>query len=270
MDNILEARTYYNVLRQLYTRSNKSRRDYVHGCKYVNMFGLKYVNVVSIQSHGNTDIKVKLQDGTDTTIRIRMAPDVLTENLLLLHDRLKDEESNSRNKCGDSGKMFGLGYYNDDKEFFLSKDNHDIKTLMITISQIRNEWVKETFPDEYNTYFSEKLERKEFVNCLSDFMVQSRSLANSSHYDTNDGTITICTWFEETVGNTENWYMVFPNVTAGDDRDTAIQLSQGCTVSWDAARLRHASSRVSYRVRQNGSSGGNCEVQKRNRNTSNT
>ena len=42
---------------------------------------LKNVNVISYESHGNIDIDVKLHDGTTTTIKIRMAPDVLTENL---------------------------------------------------------------------------------------------------------------------------------------------------------------------------------------------
>ena len=185
--------TYYNVLRSLYTKSNKSRRDFVHGCKYKRMFNYTHLDVVNWMAIGNFDIKVKLRDDTYTTIKVRRAPEVLSENLLVMHHLLKDAVENSRVKCGDSGKMFGLGFYNDTEEFYLSRDNTEIKEMMLTISQLQKEWVMKEFPEEYEKYFKEGLSKKEFDNCLSDFMVQSRSLCNSSHYDTNDGTITICT-----------------------------------------------------------------------------
>ena len=100
---------------------------------------------------------------------------------------------------------------------------------------------------------------------LTDFMVHSIALCNSSHYDVNDSTITITTWVEDIVGNTDNWYLVFPNVALIDNlknkKATLIKLSHGCTVSWDASKLRHASSKVSYKRR--GSSAGNCETKKK-------
>ena len=109
-------------------------------------------------------------------------------------------------------------------------------------------------------------------------------MANASHYDNKDGSLTISTCVEDTLGNTQNWYLLFPNlkchmtnspenmtndnytssvVTNNQNRATAIQLFHGCTVNWDVSRLRHASSQVSYRDNRNCTSGGNCQVRKR-------
>ena len=102
-------------------------------------------------------------------------------------------------------------------------------------------------------------------------MVQSTSLCNSSHYDVNDDTITITTWVEETIGNTTNWYLVFPNISLNNSSNgTIIQLYHGCTVTWDAAALRHASSRVSYRLRGGGQSSGLCETRRKQRQAENS
>ena len=81
---------------------------------------------------------------------------------------------------------------------------------------------------------------------LTDFMVHSIGLVNSSHYDYSDETYTITTWIEEIDGITDNWYLVFPNLTTDFKNATVIKLFHGCTVCWDASVLRHASSKISY------------------------
>lgn len=56
---------------------------------------------------------------------------------------------------------------------------------------------------------------------------------------------------------------MFPNVTCDGKKAIAIKLFHGCTISWDASVLRHASSQVSYRMRGGGKSAGNCEIRKK-------
>ena len=100
---------------------------------------------------------------------------------------------------------------------------------------------------------------------LSELMVHSISLGNSSHYDVNDESITVTTWVEEKENNTENWYLVFPNVTTDNNNATIIKLFYGCTICWDASKLRHASSVPSYRIKGGGTSSGNCELRKKDK-----
>ena len=104
---------------------------------------------------------------------------------------------------------------------------------------------------------------------LSDFMVQSISLTISSHYDINDDSISISTWVESHIGLTKNWYFVFPNISHCDSNGLVIKLFHGCTVTWDASKLRHASSKVSYlRLRGGGAkpkSSGSCSLRKKKR-----
>ena len=191
--------------------------------------------------------------------------------------------------------MFALGIRKPGVEFKLSQNNIDIQNLMFNVGKCRKKWIQSVLLDEYNTYFNTAIGLEYMSESISDFMVHSEALANVSHYDIGDGSPTISTWIEETIDNTKNWFLIFPNVTkivsenatnphvsekstieipiekqlnmTSSDQPSAIaiQLFQGCTVSWDAKILRHASSRVSYRNIENGTSGGNCEVRKRNR-----
>ena len=180
-------------------------------------------------------------------------------------------------------KMFGFGIYKDDTEFKISERNEDIQEMVFNIAKERKEWMELEFKEDFKSLLNDKIDLSYLNDSISDFMIHSVSLANSSHYDINDGSITTSTWVEETVGNTKNWFLLFPNVVSHvtgvrdtdtvdssngfleetNNRATAIQLFDGCTVNWDAARLRHASSQVSYRNRNNGTSGGNCQVKKK-------
>ena len=98
-------------------------------------------------------------------------------------------------------------------------------------------------------------------------MVHSIALCNASHYDVDDVTITTSTWVEEVIRNTKNWYLVFPNISIHDSKGVVIKLFHGCTVNWDASKLRHASSKPQYtneyRLRGGGQSAGNCELRKK-------
>ena len=72
---------------------------------------------------------------------------------------------------------------------------------------------------------------------------------------------------EETIGNTKNWFLVFPNTTLGNNKAVAVKLFHGCTVCWDASKLRHASSVPTYRIKGGGTSSGNCELRKKENNS---
>ena len=202
--------------------------------------------------------------------------------MVKLHKRLKRERANSRVNCGDEGKMYSLGRKSNGEEFVISKNNQDIQKMIFKIGKMRKKWVQKELPNEYENHFKDNIDLSYMSESISDFMVHSEALANASHYDINDSAITISTWIEESIGNTKNWFLVFPNLTtqfrSANDLDdfmnsdlgtnnnnipaTAIELSQGTTVVWDASRLRHASTRVIYQREESGTSGGNCETKK--------
>ena len=134
---------------------------------------------------------------------------------------------------------------------------------MKQIGVLRKPWFKTQFPLDFESNFGTPNETEYFNDSLSDFMVHSVALCNSSHYDVNDKSITVSTWVEETLGNTDNWYLIFPNVTFDNKKATIIKIFHGCTVTWDASIIRNASSKLSYRIRGGGTSAGNCELRKK-------
>ena len=179
--------------------------------------------------------------------------------------------------------MFSLGIFKNETEFKITERNEDVQQMVSNIAKKRKEWVQLEFKNEFEIDYDGKIDLPYLNESISDFMVHSISLANSSHYDINDGSITTSTWIEESAGNTTNWFLLFPNVTCHkngirdtesvnksngfsadtNNRATAIQLFDGCTVNWDASKLRHSSSQVTYKSRNKGTSGGNCQVRKR-------
>jgi hypothetical protein len=82
----------------------------------------------------------------------------------------------------------------------------------------------------------------------------SINLANSTHYDSNDGSHGLSIWTEEYPGTTEDWYFILPNMRGkfpGTDREyngIAIRLSHGVLIGWDGRVIRHGTSMVSSRL----------------------
>ena len=263
-EDLHAAKAFYNSL--LDKVSN--RRKYVPSAYHVKMFNKQYIDIIDWRKLGDTNIVVSLNDGSKTNIKIRMGNETMTNNILLLHRLLKSIPSNANRKSsGDKGKMIALGYRSEKEgEFKPSEKNEDIKNTMKIIGSSRNEWFQTNHKEDYDNNFNKDIKLEYMKEALSDFMVHSISLCNSSHYDCNDESITVATWVEETLGNTENWYLVFPNVTKDFKKAIVIQLFHGCCISWDAKLLRHASSKPTYRIRGGGTSAGNCELRRRNRN----
>jgi hypothetical protein len=82
----------------------------------------------------------------------------------------------------------------------------------------------------------------------------SINLANSTHYDSNDGSHGLSIWTEEYPGTTEDWYFILPNMRGkfpGTDREyngIAIKLSHGVLIGWDGRVIRHGTSMVGSRL----------------------
>ena len=98
-------------------------------------------------------------------------------------------------------------------------------------------------------------------------MVHGTELCNASHYDSQDESVTVSTWIEKIPNNSENWYLVFPNVSCDNGKKaTIIQLFHECTVLWDARVPCHASSQLTYRIRGGGGRpAGNCELRQKHK-----
>ena len=276
-DDIEFGRGWYNELSTYLHEAKYKHRKQLPKSYYSSLYGKTNLNIIDWRKNGDMDINVSLDDNTLTMIRVRKAPKSLTKRILLLHKRLS-QIGTGNCRSDDEGIMFGLGMKNANKEYVLNRDNKDVRVMIKNIGKQRKKWLTDIFDSTYLSEFNEEHELEYMSDGLSDFMVHSISLANSSHYDVNDQSLTTATWVEESEGNTNNWYLLFPNVTIANDahqngqnhtlgqsttKATAIQLFHGCTVTWDARRLRHASSRVSYVDRDKGTSGGNCEVRKK-------
>ena len=262
----IDAFAEYKNNIDLNMKSNRSRRKYVLNSYHINFFDFKHVNIVDWNKTNDIDIAVKLHDNTITYIKVRKAPEELSDKVELLHKLLSKEKTkgNSRGKTGDRGSMFALGRRNEKQEYSICKRNTNVTDLMASIGKCRKTWFKKRFPEEYKYQFDDEPNLDYCRESLSDFMVHSISLGNSSHYDVNDVSMTTSTWVEESIGNTQNWFLVFPNVSVDSERATLIQLFHGCTICWDAYKLRHASSVPSYRLRGGyGTSGGNCELRRK-------
>ena len=261
-----KSRDVYNSM--LKTSSN--RRRFVKNAYHIGMFDKTLIDVIDWHKYADVDIKVKLRNSETTFIRIRKSPEHVNEAILKLHKRLKKVKSNCRGKInGDEGEMHALGYYGKAKEgleYVSSKQHDDLSKLIIDVGRKRKFWYKDVCQHDFVTNFKEPMKLDKYDQSLSDFMVHTDSLCNLSHYDVNDTSLSVCTWVEEVIGNTDNWYLVFPNVTMNYFKAIAVQLFHGCTITWDARILRHASSKVTYRLRggngddNNATSGGNCEL----------
>ena len=145
----------------------------------------------------------------------------------------------------------------------LCGNNPDICKMIKNIVTIRKIWFVKTFPDDYKICFDHPKSLEYMEEGLSDTMVHSVELFNSSHYDVFDESITASTWIEEEPLVTDNWFLVFPNVSCDGKKAIVIKLFHSCTISWNAGVLRHASSQVSYRIRGGGKSAGNCELRRK-------
>ena len=261
MTSVSEAKNWYNMLRH-----NKTKRCYVFGSYYKKMFDHHLSDIIDWKKTGDIDITVLCNNNKFTTISVRSAPLELSNSILKLHKRLKKVSPNCRGeKTGDTGQMYSLGKRDEQRQYVTSARNRDIRVMMRQIGLERKQWFEKEYPDEYNKHFSTPNTLQYLRNTLSDFMVHSVELCNSAHYDVNDETITTATWIEETIGNTANWFFIFPNVTRDMKKAIVIQLFHGCTVTWDANELKHCSSKVEYRIRGGGggTSAGNCELRRR-------
>ena len=162
--------------------------------------------------------------------------------------------------------MFSMGKRSESKEYVISKHNQDVRKLMTEIGNERKLWFMKEFPEEYKEQFSTENNLEYMKSCLSDFMVHSVNLRNASHNDINDATLTSTTWIEDTVGDTENWYFVFPNLSRDLKKAIVVKLFDRCTINWDGALVCHASSLTRLRGGAGTStSAGNCELRRRNR-----
>ena len=258
------ARAWYKKLAKDDYNSSKTRRNYVIGSYYSSMYGHQLSNIIEWKVTEDIDIKVMLKHNLFTYIKIRKCSDELSNSILILHNRLKNEIPNScRHKYGDKGKMYALGKKNESKQYTLCVNNPDICEIIKKIVTFRKKWFVKTFPDDHKVYFDQPKSVDYMQDGLSDTMIHSVELCNSSHYDVFDKLITVSTWIEEEPSVTENWFLVFPNVTCDGKKAIVIKLFHGCTISWDASLLRHASSQVFYRIRGGGKSAGNCELRKK-------
>ena len=86
------------------------------------MFGFDNVNIIDWNLSNNVDVKLHLDDGNETVIKIRNAPLTLTEKITKLHMCLSSTRGNARGKrTGDCGQMIALGRKNKKEEYVISK-----------------------------------------------------------------------------------------------------------------------------------------------------
>ena len=83
---------------------------------FISLYDHKLSYVIDWNQTRDIDINVMLKRNEFTSIKVRKSPDNLSDSILTLHRRLKNESPNScRHKYGDKGRMFVLGK-KDEKE----------------------------------------------------------------------------------------------------------------------------------------------------------
>ena len=90
---------------------------------------------------------------------------------------------------------------------------HFALIMIQKIGSLRKQWFIYNFSDDFETNVNNQIELSYMKDGLSDVMVESVELSNSSHYNVFDDSITVTTWIEEKLNVTDNWFLVFPNVT---------------------------------------------------------
>ena len=262
-DKPANARKIYNS----FLHKTKNFRRYIPGSYHKNMFNKKLTYEFDWNQLNNFDIKVVSRNQSESYIKVRKAPIELVQKISILHNRLKKEKPNCRGKkTGDFGMMYALGYNRRAKEgdeYISTQKSEEITNLMREISIKRKLWLQKELLEDYSNNFSTPVGLKKFEFCLSDFMIHSMNLCNPSHYDVNDDSISVCTWIEDEPGTTDNWYLVFPNTTLDYKTAVIIKLFHGCTITWDARVLRHASSKTIRLRGGDSNTSGNCELRKK-------
>lgn len=74
---------------------------------------------------------------------------------------------------------------------------------------------------------------------LSTYAIISVNLANESHVDILDKSISVGVWAERHIGRAKNWCLVFPGL---GDAGLVIELSHGTAIQWDGRSVHHCSS----------------------------
>ena len=81
---------------------------------------------------------------------------------------------------------------------------------------------------------------------ISSSMVVSVDLANATHYDVNDGSMSFAIFAESKPYTTRGWYFTLPNVLVKFQDRTyhglALKLNHGACVHWDGRIIRHGTS----------------------------
>ncbi len=271
-----DARRKYKELRQIHCRK---RNQFIPGALHKHLFENKF-HVLDHETVGDFDIAIKYtlcdQVGKKmnttgrnmctgiTWVKVRSARyhKPYLKSLLAVDARLAGRLGSVRINTRDRGRMWPLGVKNRGKmtmkrklykatEYILYTDRKSDKIhspFLPVLNHYMTEFFRRLFPKELEEVRSGNKdiavdEHTRGDGSLHTFMI-SRDLANSSHVDSGDQSISICTWTESKPGTAKNWFLVFQNTSLRNDPSKAIviKLSHGLTISWDGRVLHHCTS----------------------------
>lgn len=274
-----DARQQYKEIR---CKHRRKRNQYAPGALYKNLF-LTNSMVLDHDVVGDFDIsidyvpptrlsqqkKLKSMDGNflpmaTTIVKVRSArsqPSYL-DSLYVVDAQLVPSKGAVRQGRGDVGRMWQVGvknrglmtknrkHYKATESAFIKTDKTNVagSPFLLLMNCQMCEFMRHTFPKEYQEiqHGNQGMAVDRRIGgdgSLHTFSI-SRDLGNSSHLDTGDKSVSICTWVEEKPGTAKNWFFILPNTTLLDDASKAvvIKLSHGLTISWDGRYLHHCTS----------------------------
>jgi hypothetical protein len=252
------ALTLVGQLQQGRASRFRKKRQFVYGALYDKLWwGHKTIDLSGgLCTH--VDIVVTVENGETTVVRIGSAKDesVLLKAIVGLGKELPSG-GNARNKVGDEGDMFALGYKSTkNADIYAPTKNELIGVAMARAATAAGKYMKRHWLSDYNNIREADSLKTETATQLpveplkemggkdgpGHVIMISRNLGNSSHVDYADASRSIAFWVEEKPGQAKNWYFLLPNVSIEESKGVVIKLFHGAVISWDGSKIRHCSS----------------------------
>ena len=250
---LVDARIHYRNAMHMPINSRKHSK-YVDGALYTKLFE-ENVEYIRLCPGDYLNIAVTLEDGSQTTINMFREP-IPKHNEHLMNCRnlgifLKDCQANTaRRNRRDLGKMFILGSNklgNGTIGNIKLTEKKGMSPLLRKVILSSNNYYSDLGFDKVirsiankRKYKNHHLMRGSFVSSI----VCSVNLINSSHLDVYDTTMSVVTWTTDCEGEVLGWYFIFPNLTCDGEKCLVLEIQDGVSIIWDAAKIHHCSTRL--------------------------
>lgn len=241
-----DARTAYKSLLQL-KKFNKTKRKYLPSSCYDGYFNC-CTSLLDIRQIGNVDLDIELANGGKTILKIR---NLETEREILdtviIHNAIMSRANNVRESSGDLGYMWAFGQRTKDNNYAINSKTKPMEHIQKKYCTDMRAVLLKYFPTELQEIIQSNKDQGIAIanelggeDGISGYYLVSENLKNASHYDVYDQSVSISLFIESIPSEAKDWVFILPNTHfEGSNKGIAIQLFNGCTISWYGNIIRH-------------------------------